>query len=172
MPRLTTVDWAAVERAYVSGEETVAAIARRHKTSPSTIRSHASRNGWSRASGKASPPAPVDEDRDLHLAERQRIARRLTKAIDRILAKMENRMAHEKKKGTEPTTAADQERDSRLVHSLIRSLEKVTEFEADLDKAGSGRADAADARAFADEAERVRAEIAERLARLGGASPG
>ena len=171
MARLTKADWTAVRRAYVSGEETIVAIAERHKTTPSAVRSHASRNGWVRKSSLAAAAAEAVDDRNIHLAERRRLARRLTTAIDRILAKMEKRMVREKRKDAEPTTAADQERDSRLVHSLIRSLEKVTEFEADLERPDSGKSDAPDARAFADEAERARAEIAERLARLGGASP-
>lgn len=172
MARLTKVDWAAVERAYVAGEETIAALASRLGTTTSAVSSRASRKGWKRSNGAARTKAPPDDDRNVHLAERRRLTRRLTTAIDRILAKMENRMASEKKRGAKPTSAADQERDSRMVHSLIRSLEKVTEFEAELERPDGGGDNAADARALADEAEQFRRDIAERLARLGGAAPG
>lgn len=171
MPRPTKVDWAAVEHDYVAGEETLVALAGRHGTTAATIRARASREGWpprQRSRGRARPAPPV-AGADL-LADKRRLAHRLTSAIEKILMKMEKRMALEKRKEAEPASAADQERDSRMVHSLIRSLEKVTELEADLDRpdAGAGKPRAADARALADEAERFRRDIAQRLARLGG----
>lgn len=41
-------DWEAIERAYRAGSLSVRAIAEKHGTSESTIRSRATRNGWQR----------------------------------------------------------------------------------------------------------------------------
>ena len=70
------------------------------------------------------------------------------------------------------TSAADHERDTRAIGALIANLSRVTEIEADLERlpgssspASSQAAHHAE-RQLADEAERFRGEVAERLARL------
>jgi hypothetical protein len=77
---------------------------------------------------------------------------------------METRMQSEIEKPDGGTTsAADHERDARSIGTLIKSLEKVTEIETAAARS-TGTTD--DARALADEADRLRTELAERLQRL------
>jgi hypothetical protein len=64
--------------------------------------------------------------------------------------------------------AVDRERDARAVASLVRSLDKMTEIAADLDRTSGGQPKSTDADAdelFA-EADRFRRELAERLAKF------
>lgn len=104
------------------------------------------------------------------LKARRLLVRRLYKAIDTKLQQMERRMAHDMAtdERTSDTTAADHERDTRAIGALIANLSRVTEIEADLERM-PGTAAPADQQAdrqLADEAERFRRDVAERLARL------
>jgi hypothetical protein len=104
------------------------------------------------------------------LKAQQALVRRLYKAIDTKLKQMERRMAHDMatKEGSSDTTAADHERDTRAIGALIANLSRVTEIKADLERLPGSTSPAnqqAD-RQLADEAERFRREVAERLARL------
>ncbi|MDX2288563.1 MAG: hypothetical protein NW217_07050 [Hyphomicrobiaceae bacterium] len=91
---------------------------------------------------------------------------RLYEAIDLKLTRLEARMRAE-----EPTTAADSEREARELASMIRSLEQVSELKANIAGQGARHGDKGAATTPAD-AERMRAEIAERLERLfGGRTP-
>ena len=70
-------------------------------------------------------------------------------------------------------SSADHERDTRAISTLIKTLESVTELEIGLDRAagkvtGSVASSPDDARALADEADRFRRELAQRLQRLTG----
>lgn len=68
-------------------------------------------------------------------------------------------------------SAAESERETRELGVMIRSFEKVTEFATEIEKR---RKTAAPERISAADAERMRAEIAERLERLnaqGNANP-
>ena len=80
-------------------------------------------------------------------------------------------MAHDMatEEGSSDTTAADHERDTRAIGALIANLSRVTEIEADLERIpGTAAIPAAQQgdRQLADEAERFRRDVAERLARL------
>ncbi len=79
-------------------------------------------------------------------------------------------MAHDMatKDGNSDTTAADHERDTRAIGTLIANLSRVTEIEADLERlpGSASLADQQGDRQLAEEAERFRREVAERLARL------
>lgn len=105
---------------------------------------------------------------------RRALVRRLYRAIDTKLKQMERRMAHDMATDERPaeTSAADHERDTRAIGALIGNLSRVTEIEADLERIPGAAAPAADRakeqadRQLADEAERFRREVAERLARL------
>lgn len=104
------------------------------------------------------------------LKARRALVRRLYKAIDTKLKQMERRMAHDiaSTDGSSDTTAADHERDTRAIGALIANLSRVTEIEADLERlpGSASPADTQGDRQLADEAERFRREVAERLARL------
>ncbi|MBN9263875.1 MAG: hypothetical protein J0I75_04765 [Hyphomicrobium sp.] len=106
------------------------------------------------------------------LKTRRALVRRLYKAIDTKLKQMERRMAQDiaTKEGTSDTTAADHERDTRAIGALIANLSRVTEMEADLERlpGSTNPATSQGDRQLADEAERFRRDVAERLARLVG----
>ena len=105
------------------------------------------------------------------LKARRALVRRLYTAIDTKLQQMERRMAHDMatQEGSSETTATDHERDTRAIGALIANLSRVTEIEADLERIpGTATVPAAQQAELqlADEAERFRRDVAERLARL------
>jgi type IV secretory pathway VirB10-like protein len=127
---------------------------------------------------KASPPkspskrsATATGTTARSLKARRTLVRRLYTAIDTKLQQMERRMAHDMatEQGSADTTAADHERDTRAIGALIANLSRVTEIEADLERIPGTAAAPIDQQAehqLADEAERFRREVAERLERL------
>jgi type IV secretory pathway VirB10-like protein len=127
---------------------------------------------------KASPPksrskrpAAATGSTARSLKARRTLVRRLYTAIDTKLQQMERRMAHDMatEQGSADTTAADHERDTRAIGALIANLSRVTEIEADLERIPGTAAAPIDQQAedqLADEAERFRREVAERLERL------
>jgi transposase-like protein len=100
-------------------------------------------------------------------AARRRLLERLVAAISMKLEQLERRMSIDLAKG-EDLTATDHERETRAIGALIDNLEKIRELEAGLapnvGKSGSATTD------LADEADRCRRELAERLSRLVGAA--
>jgi hypothetical protein len=191
-------DWQRIRRLYVSGALSLAAIAEQYGVSVQRIARRARNEGWPprlrRASGARegpirkrngeaavnprSAPATVKSPPKRHgtpaatttLKARRALVRRLYKAIDTKLKQMERRMAHDMAttEGPSDTTAADHERDTRAIGSLIANLSRVTEIEADLERhpGAASPAEQQGDRQLADEAERFRREVAERLARL------
>ncbi|MFN3744479.1 MAG: hypothetical protein ACK4TL_07220 [Hyphomicrobiaceae bacterium] len=122
---------------------------------------------------RAAQSAPEGRRRETgatSLKARQALVRRLYKAIDTKLKQMERRMAHDMatNEGSSDRTAADHERDTRAIGALIANLSRVTEIEADLERLpeSASPTDQHGDRQLADEAERFRREVAERLARL------
>jgi hypothetical protein len=123
------------------------------------------------AKPRSTRPAGATGSAARSLRARRALVRRLYTAIDTKLQQMERRMAHDMatEEGSTDTTAADHERDTRAIGALIANLSRVTEIEADLERIpGTAAAPAAQQgdRQLADEAERFRREVAERLARL------
>ncbi|MEO8650995.1 MAG: hypothetical protein ABI391_01755 [Hyphomicrobiaceae bacterium] len=113
-------------------------------------------------------PAAATGSTARSLKARRALVRRLYTAIDTKLQQMERRMAHDMatEEGSSETTAADHERDTRAIGALIANLSRVTEIEADLERIpGTAAAQHAEHQ-LADEAERFRRDVAERLARL------
>lgn len=100
---------------------------------------------------------------------RRRLVERLTTAIALKLEQLERRMSKDLSVGDD-ITSTDHERETRTIGALIDNLEKIRELEAGLGKTtGKLRADTATP-GLADEADRCRRELAERLARLVEAS--
>ena len=179
-------DWSEIRRLYIEGELPVAGIAEQCGVSVRRIYHRGSREGWPRrgqpAARKSNAPPLASAVRSSRLAEsdseaaaqslkaRRALVRRLYKAIDTKLQQMERRMAHDMAtdEQTSDATAADHERDTRAIGALIANLSRVTEIEADLERhPGSAKpADQQADRQLADEAERFRRDVAERLARL------
>lgn len=91
---------------------------------------------------------------------RASVANRLYRAIDTKLNRLEARMH-----SGETLSPADSERETRELGTMVRSFEKLTELAAESD---APRGQAAERRQLitAEDAERMRREIAERLERL------
>ena len=168
MKRLTDEAWADIARAYAAGEETVTGIAARHGIDKNAIYRRARSEGWPRR--KAAAGLKSDSARRVANAsaagsaprnpgERTRAAlvQRLLKALDAKLKHLETSM-----KSGKAVSAADSERQTRQLNHLIRSFEKVTELARDRDTASGAAAPSVSAA----DAERMRAQIAERLDRL------
>ena len=144
-----------------------------------------------KAAGKMRCAAPVDPDppqpltlpvqkakritKPKPIAQRRAIVDRLTNAIDTKLKLLERRFEREMA-GLDTArgkaiSAADFERDTRNIGLLIKSLEQVTDYDqtrqlgARITGAAAKSASIA-ASALADEADRLRRELAERLQRL------
>ena len=121
----------------------------------------------------AAPPAPVmvpaqpKRPAPSGAAHRRRLLDRLVAAISLKLSQLERRMSHdlESLEPGDPATATDHERETRAIGALIDNLGKVTEMETGLARsaAAGGKSGASN---LADEAERCRRELAERLSRL------
>ena len=92
---------------------------------------------------------------------RRGLVRRLWRAINLKLTRLEERMA-----SGEPLTPADDERETRSIGQLVRNFEMVTGLHADPDKSGTASPNSAPETQSAPDAERMRREIAERLERL------
>ena len=96
-------------------------------------------------------------------SSRATVVRRLYLAIDPTLQQLEAAMAKD-----EPLTAADHERETRALHTIIRNVEKVRELETGKrPPAATGAKRSAAGRAkLTDDPEILRLELAERILRL------
>lgn len=177
--------WAEIRRAYEAEPGTVVSLAGRFPISVQSIYRRAKLEGWQRlqtpaaAGARGAGEGPADNDgpegtpapeakvspRPRKVTQKAMIAR-LYGAIDDKLKQLEARMGSGR-----DISAAESERETRELGVMIRSFEKVTEFATDIE---NRRKTAAPERISAADAERMRAEIAERLERLnaqGSAEP-
>lgn len=128
------------------GGETIASIVRRTGLSPSTVRRRAQAGGF------------VAKTRT-HWDGRDPILRRLVSALNRKMKIVEARIA-----ASEGISRMDSERDARTLGGLARLYERLINIAGRMrSKAARGKAAGND-----DETERLRRELAERLARLRG----
>jgi hypothetical protein len=167
MPVLTEQQWGEVRRAYLGRSETLQAIADRFDTSPDALRRRAKREGW--PSRRPPPRSPAKGALSAAtISIRQRLVTRLFRIIETELELMEQcvRKQVEDPEANSRQPAADRERDARAVATLVRSLDKVTEIAADLDRASGGKPKSADADDLFAEADRFRRELAERLSKF------
>lgn len=105
-------------------------------------------------------------------AARRRLLERLVTAISMKLEQLERRLANDLAR-PDDGTATDHERETRAIGALIDNLDKLRELEAGYAKpTGQSGPAAAAANDLADEAERCRRELAERLSRLVDAAAG
>ena len=125
------------------------------------------------------PPATGPKRKSTTISQRRALVARLTTAIETKLKLLERRFEREmagldQATGTtraKALSAADFERDTRAIGQLIKNLEHVTEYDHDqqLGKRLSGAAAKSASlatSALADEADRLRRELGERLQRL------
>ncbi len=159
-------NWAEIRRAYEAGPEAVTHLAERFSVPAGRIYRRAKKERWRRPaarplqdSGAAGrPPEGLTESRRNRPVNKQMMIARLYKAIDQKLKKLEARMGSDR-----DISAADSERETRELGVMIRSFEKITEFATEIE---NRRQSSAPGRVSAADAERMRAEIAERLERL------
>ena len=176
--------WAEARRLYGEGMSSLAEIADATGISVGRLRRRAMAEGWVRAaraqtgsrssrSGRreAGMPRPSGRAGRARLgaatqgagsasAVRAVVVQRLYRAIDTKLKRLEARMRSGKS-----LSAADSERETRELGTMVRSFEKVAELAADIDRSKS-KTDARRSDVSAADAERMRREIAERIERL------
>lgn len=97
-------------------------------------------------------------------AARRRLLERLVVAISMKLEQLERRMSIDLA-SNEEMTATDHERETRAIGALIDNLEKIRELETGL-APSTGKSGPAATTDLADEADRCRRELVERLSRL------
>lgn len=162
-----SVDWDAARKAYASSDETVAAICSRIGITSARLYAQARREGWpKRRQRSGKDRAKCKAKRGMALAARRRLdlIARLYEATERKLTMLEARIAD-----TPAASAMESEREARALGALVRTFEKLTEFEDRARKSVSEietDAEHDDTTAAAADAERWRKEIAQRLARI------
>lgn len=171
----------AARRAYADDRETIVEIAARLGVSTATIRRWRRENQWPlrsvrrtaaeaammrrracarRAESKAKEltATPKTDARS-----RDALVQRLYRAIYRKLEHLETSM-----ETTDPPSAADNDRETRAIGTLIRNVEKVAELETDLTRADA--ASAAGAKPVSlyggEDADVRRRELAERILKV------
>ena len=156
---------AAARRLYVQGSDTVDEIAEKLGISSSTTYRWAREEGWPRRSkGAGGSRRRRRAAAVLGLTvSREDLIPRLYAAIARNLTRLENRMTN-----NEAASGGGDERDTRAIGTLARTLEKVTELEAGTDHttAAAPKSGTATAKPDLDEAERLRLELADRILKL------
>ncbi len=175
--------WGAIKCAYCGGADTVAALSRQFGVSAHAIRYRIKRDGWQRkvpgplrrkvgrkaavkskgeGRGRRADVDDGDSGTWSTADTKADVVKRLYRAILRKLAGIEKRLEQD-----EPLSAAESERQTRELSTMVRSFEKITGVAADIElqrKPGRKREKDRDGRA--SDAERMRQEIAERLERL------
>jgi hypothetical protein len=165
MPALTQQQWDEVRRAYVETDETVRNIAAGHGIPLWRLHDRARRDGWPRRC----PPRPKTKPfADATIDVRRRLVRRLFRILESEFELMEKRMQTQLEDPDKANLvpAGERERDARTVATLVRSLDKVTEIAADLDRTSGGKPGSASADELFAEADRFRRELAERLSKF------
>ena len=188
--------WEDIRRDYEDHTISTKDVLARHGISRGILTYRIEKENWRRRPtimprSKATPEAGIGLDSGTHpatagervvapstakkkatpIAKRRALVQRLYNAIDTKLGLLERRFQCEIEASGKATSAADFERDARAIGTLIKNLEQVTEYDHGnqpgkrISGAAAKSASIA-ATALADEADRLRRELAERLQRL------
>ena len=188
--------WADVRHAFEHSPETVVVIARRYGVTPGQIRYRAHARGWTpRPAGAEAlrianfkrslgikppsvieplPPSPIPERNSLeHKAaggpgsrtHRRALIARFYDVIDMKLAEVEHRLRSGKTLGQ-----PEAERETREIGSLIKNFEQLTELSHAHTASAIRRSPATDL--TADDTERLREDLIQRLERIRAANRG
>jgi hypothetical protein len=166
-----------LRRLWLETAEAPSAIASRFGLAHQTVVLAARRHGWgarplieavaprSRRGAGRTPPSKCKDPGSRRTVPKPPGARRdffarLYGAIDMKLKTIEERMMSD-----EPSSPADTERDVRALGTLIRNIEKLHEFDDQLSRGRPGQGGATGP-TTADDAERRRHELAQRIERL------
>ena len=162
--------WASVRHAHEETAEPAARFCRRLGVSISTYYGRRKREGWSER-----PEVAQVASKKTGLTKRvspKRLTKRLYAAIDQELQHLEAGAAEGHVSAT--SSVVDIERRTRTLTNMIRGFEKVLELDTDKQKQKGGRTKRSAGQGrkklqpdiSADDAERMRQDIAERLERL------
>ena len=154
---------AAAMRAYIEGPETLNEIAGRLGIHTSTIVRWAKRYRWPRRSQSGRRYVRRDS-RERRAILRSEMIWRLYGVIASNLSLLERRMTND-----DAASGGGDERDTRALGTLARTLEKVTELEAGTDHTATAAAPKSGSSAEPDglsEKERLRLELADRILKL------
>jgi hypothetical protein len=172
--------WAVVKHDYCKTGMSITDISNKNNVARSTIWTRAQRENWPRPDTASKAYVPPDDDLldDVGSVDSARfqytIVRRVYHVVNNALKVLELRSAQDARtvRGGGEISAANFERDTRAVATLIKNLGTLTEYESDLDapRGGDGNTkkqqSSKDVRAAAGEADRCRRELAQRLDRI------
>jgi hypothetical protein len=170
--RLYGIDWEAIEREYVHGDKSLDRISAIYGPSGSAIRKYAKAGGWVRLVGTKPlrggrpprrPGQPVVKPPSVKLRRQQSFIKRLFKLLDNRLKAMEERMA-DTHANLQELSAGEIEREARAVSTIASCYAKIVELEEAARKAG--QVSETSAVRSAEDADRLRRDLAERLMRL------
>lgn len=148
--------WAAIAADYAAGELTVAEICTRYGITHKALYTRAREQGWRLRSGRAqtAASAPKRWRRGPHAARKALIAR-LYQALEHKMSEFESRLCE----GAQ--TAADHERDTRTLNTMVRLFERLSALDEKASPAsGDDRSD------LNGDARTLREDLARRLDRL------
>ena len=157
------VDWIEIRRLCAETKRTIVDIAAEFGVTPDAIYRRRSRQAWpargSMAASETPPPSPnIPATRKP--GERKRLIVRLRAAVIASLTRLEERM-----KTSSSSSLADDERTTRVIATLTRTVDKIKELEAD---AKSRRRAKSGPAYTSHDADRLRLELADRIKRLIG----
>ncbi len=195
MTQGTPPDWAAIRHRYETSQDPVTEICAAAGISARDFDNRRRREKWRRANPRPFPPprrpkgakpssraeaanptaapdtvtasdtSPAAPSGARPHNPRRQLLERLVGAIDMKLEQLERRMSKDLAEN-DVTPATDHERETRAIGALIDNLEKITEMETGVASSSRSRGTTQPATDLADEAERCRRELAERLSRL------
>lgn len=164
--------WDRVKQDVLYSGKSVARIAADHGLAKTTLRNRIKTFGWVRViptqPAKPGPkwrrPAPDLSGPNGEDLRRKRIVARLFTVLDHKMALLEARMANAIDRAS-PESAADTERDARTMTTLMQIYTKLAAFD-DAAQAKGGGSESRDGARRDDDADRLRRDLADRLARL------
>lgn len=150
--------WAAVAADYVAGEWTVAQICTRYGISQKALYEQVKKQGWPLRSAGEQSSADVRKQRRGAKTTRKALIARLYRALEQKMSEFESRL------DDETPEAADHERDTRTLNTMVRLFERLSALE---EKGRAGKAAAQDDRGGVNaDARALREDLARRLERL------
>ncbi|RIA56772.1 hypothetical protein [Dichotomicrobium thermohalophilum] len=146
--------WAAIAADYAAGELTVAEICAKYGITRKALYVRAREQSWPLRSGRAGGSGGGRYRRRGPRAARQALVARLYQALEQKMSEFESRL----NEGAQ--TAADHERDTRTLNTMVRLFERLSALDEKAGGASTGGSDLnGDARA-------LREDLARRLDRL------
>ena len=165
------LDWDGIKLAFTKGDWSLARIGDAFGTTHSNISRRAKKDGWVREVGTKPLRGRRARGGAVSKTAQRRILKRLYRALDEKMKVLEERIAQAQQPGAPELSAADAERDARTLSALARLYAKLVELD---DQAREGArkeqgSEPAPATRSADDADRLRRDLALRLQRLNSA---